>query len=53
MRLCLDHPRVRGAARVLLRTRDAQPLYRKLGFIEEAEAPPRPYRSTGMLRIQR
>jgi ribosomal protein S18 acetylase RimI-like enzyme/nitroimidazol reductase NimA-like FMN-containing flavoprotein (pyridoxamine 5'-phosphate oxidase superfamily) len=53
MRLCLDHPRVRGAARVLLQTRDAQPLYRKLGFIEEAEAPPRPYRSTGMLRIQR
>ena len=53
MRLCLDHPRVRGAARVLLQTRDAQPLYRKLGFIELAEAPPRPYRSTGMLRIQR
>jgi ribosomal protein S18 acetylase RimI-like enzyme len=53
MRLCLDHPRVRRAARVLLQTRDAQPLYRKLGFIEEAEAPPRPYRSTGMLRIQR
>jgi ribosomal protein S18 acetylase RimI-like enzyme/nitroimidazol reductase NimA-like FMN-containing flavoprotein (pyridoxamine 5'-phosphate oxidase superfamily) len=53
MRLCLDHPRVRGAARVLLQTRDAQPLYRKLGFIEEAEAPPRPYRSTSMLRIQR
>jgi ribosomal protein S18 acetylase RimI-like enzyme/nitroimidazol reductase NimA-like FMN-containing flavoprotein (pyridoxamine 5'-phosphate oxidase superfamily) len=53
MRLCLDHPRVRRSARVLLQTRDAQPLYRKLGFIEEAEAPPRPYRSTGMLRIQR
>ena len=53
MRLCLDHPRVRRAARVLLQTRDAQPLYRKLGFIEETEAPPRPYRSTGMLRIQR
>ncbi|HXU74495.1 MAG TPA: GNAT family N-acetyltransferase [Polyangia bacterium] len=53
MRVCLDHPRVRTVARVLLQTRDAQPLYRKLGFIEEAEAPPRPYRSTGMLRIQR
>jgi ribosomal protein S18 acetylase RimI-like enzyme len=53
MRLCLEHPRIRGAARVLLQTRDAQPLYRKFGFIEEAEAPPRPYRSTGMLRIQR
>ncbi|HEY2744966.1 MAG TPA: GNAT family N-acetyltransferase [Polyangia bacterium] len=53
MRLCLDHPRVRNVARVLLQTRDAQPLYRKLGFIEEAAAPPRPYRSTCMLRIQR
>ncbi len=53
MRLCLDHPRVRNVARVLLQTRDAQPLYRKLGFIEEADAPPRPYRSTCMLRIQR
>ena len=52
MRLCLDHPRVRRAARVLLQTRDAQPLYRKLGFIEEAEAPPRTFRSTSMLRIQ-
>ncbi|HEX9100734.1 MAG TPA: GNAT family N-acetyltransferase, partial [Polyangia bacterium] len=37
MRLCLDHPRVRGAWRVLLQTRDAQPLYRKLGFVDEAE----------------
>jgi nitroimidazol reductase NimA-like FMN-containing flavoprotein (pyridoxamine 5'-phosphate oxidase superfamily)/ribosomal protein S18 acetylase RimI-like enzyme len=53
MRLCLDHPRVRTAARVLLQTRDAQPLYRKLGFIEETEAPARPYPSTSMLRIQR
>ncbi len=53
MRLVVDHPRVRGAARVLLQTRDAQPLYRKLGFIEAGEAPPRPYTSTGMVRIQR
>lgn len=53
MRLLLDHPRVRGAARVLLQTRDAQPLYRKLGFIDLAEAPRRPYTSTAMLRIQR
>jgi hypothetical protein len=53
MRLCLDHPRVRRAARVLLQTRDAQPLYKKLGFIEEADAPPKSYRSTSMLRIQR
>ena len=53
MRLCLEHPRVRGAWRVLLQTRDAQPLYRKLGFIELDEAPRRPYTSTGMVRIQR
>jgi ribosomal protein S18 acetylase RimI-like enzyme/nitroimidazol reductase NimA-like FMN-containing flavoprotein (pyridoxamine 5'-phosphate oxidase superfamily) len=53
MRLLLDHPRVRGAASVLLQTRDAQPLYRKLGFIDEADAPCKPYRSTRMLRIQR
>jgi len=53
MRLILDHPRVRGVARVLLQTRDAQPLYRKLGFIDLTEAPPRPYPSTSMLRIQR
>jgi len=53
MRLCLDHPRVRGAWRVLLQTRDAQPLYRKLGFVEVDEVPPRSYTSTGMVRIQR
>ncbi len=52
-RLCLDHPRVRGAAQVWLQTRDAQRLYRKLGFIEEAEAPRRSFESTRMLRIQR
>lgn len=53
VRLLLEHPRVRGAASVLLQTRDAQSFYRALGFIELAEAPPRPYTSTAMLRIQR
>jgi ribosomal protein S18 acetylase RimI-like enzyme/nitroimidazol reductase NimA-like FMN-containing flavoprotein (pyridoxamine 5'-phosphate oxidase superfamily) len=52
-RLVLDHPRVRGAATVFLQTRDAQPLYRQLGFIEAAEAPPLPFVKTDMLRIQR
>jgi GNAT superfamily N-acetyltransferase/nitroimidazol reductase NimA-like FMN-containing flavoprotein (pyridoxamine 5'-phosphate oxidase superfamily) len=52
-RLLLDHPRVRGAAAVFLQTRDAQPLYRQLGFIEAAEAPPLPFVKTDMLRIQR
>src|SRR5207248_672135 len=35
MRLLLDHPAVRGAGKLHLRTRDAQPLYRKFGFIDE------------------
>jgi len=52
MRLCLDHPRVRGAARVLLQTRDAQPLYRKLGFIDVAEAAAPTVPSTSMLRTR-
>jgi len=30
----LDHPRVRSARSVLLGTRDAQPLYERLGFVE-------------------
>lgn len=34
LRLLLDHPRVRDARLVHLCTKDAQPLYRKLGFIE-------------------
>jgi ribosomal protein S18 acetylase RimI-like enzyme len=34
MRLLLDHPSVRGAWQVRLRTRDAQPLYREFGFVD-------------------
>jgi ribosomal protein S18 acetylase RimI-like enzyme/nitroimidazol reductase NimA-like FMN-containing flavoprotein (pyridoxamine 5'-phosphate oxidase superfamily) len=34
VRLILDHPRVRGASSVLLKTRDAQSLYQKFGFVE-------------------
>lgn len=37
VRLLLDHPRVRGAQRVHLRTRDAQSFYADLGFREGAE----------------
>lgn len=33
VRLLLDHPRVRGARRVLLGTRDAQGFYRAFGFL--------------------
>ncbi|MCB9651525.1 MAG: GNAT family N-acetyltransferase [Deltaproteobacteria bacterium] len=38
MALLLDHPRLRGAAKIHLGTRDAQPLYRKLGFEEREVA---------------
>ena len=36
VRMLLDHPAVRGARRVGLGTRDAQPLYRAFGFVERA-----------------
>lgn len=34
VRLLLDHPAVRGCRKVFLRTRYAQPVYARLGFIE-------------------
>lgn len=40
MRLLLDHPALRAVQRVVLRTRDAQQLYRKLGFSSAAEPMP-------------
>jgi len=43
MRMLLDHPSVRGARTVWLHTRDAGPLYRKLGFQLHSELPPKPY----------
>ncbi len=36
MTLLLDHPAVRGAARVKLDTRDAQELYARFGFVDAA-----------------
>jgi GNAT superfamily N-acetyltransferase/predicted FMN-binding regulatory protein PaiB len=53
VRLLLEHPRVRHAATVRLQTSDAQPLYRKLGFVEASEAPPPPFARTDMLRFLR
>lgn len=44
LELLLDHPAVRGVGRVDLATRDAQELYRKLGFVERTP------RSTQMSR---
>jgi len=52
LRMLLDHPAVRGAHRVLLGTRDAQPLYQKLGFISLGEVPKRPYESETMVMIR-
>jgi predicted FMN-binding regulatory protein PaiB/ribosomal protein S18 acetylase RimI-like enzyme len=51
-RLLLDHPAVRGAAQVHLGTRDAQGFYARLGFVEAAALPPRPYASTHMIRAR-
>ena len=53
MRLLLDHPRLRDVATQFLQTRDAQPLYRTLGFAAEAEVPAPPFPRTAMLRNQR
>jgi ribosomal protein S18 acetylase RimI-like enzyme/predicted FMN-binding regulatory protein PaiB len=44
LELLLDHPALRGVGRVDLATRDAQELYRKLGFVERTP------RSTQMSR---
>jgi nitroimidazol reductase NimA-like FMN-containing flavoprotein (pyridoxamine 5'-phosphate oxidase superfamily)/ribosomal protein S18 acetylase RimI-like enzyme len=49
VRLLLDHPRVRGARRVWLGTRDAQPFYARLGFVEGRMVPPRTYPTTEMV----
>ena len=52
LRLLLDHPRVRRARRVFLGTRDAQELYRRLGFTERSGLPPRPYTTTEMVLLR-
>ena len=48
VRLILEHPAVRGAARVMLATRDAQEVYRRFGFVEKS-ARPRPFPSIEMV----
>lgn len=49
VRLLLDHPQVRRAWRVMLRTADAHELYRKFGFRGEGELE-LPYPSSTMVR---
>lgn len=39
MRAMLDHPALRSCVKVGLRTRDAQPFYRALGFVEASAGP--------------
>ncbi len=46
MTLLLDHPQVRAVRRVVLRTRDAQPVYERLGFVRDGN----PAFSTMVLR---
>jgi N-acetylglutamate synthase-like GNAT family acetyltransferase/nitroimidazol reductase NimA-like FMN-containing flavoprotein (pyridoxamine 5'-phosphate oxidase superfamily) len=53
MQLLLTHPRLRTVATLFLQTRDAQPLYRKLGFLAADQVPPPPFPRTDMLRNQR
>jgi GNAT superfamily N-acetyltransferase/nitroimidazol reductase NimA-like FMN-containing flavoprotein (pyridoxamine 5'-phosphate oxidase superfamily) len=52
VRLLLDHPRVRGCKRVMLGTRDAQPLYARLGFVDKAALPPRAFTSSDMILVR-
>lgn len=50
MRLLLDHPAVRSARHVRLSTRDAMGFYRRLGFVELADAPRHPWPTVDMVR---
>ena len=52
VRLLLDHPAVRRARFVRLGTKDAMSFYAKMGFVETATLPPRPYRSTDMVLVR-
>ena len=52
MKLLLDHPAVRGARNVRLRTRDAQSLYARFGFVPTRELPPKAYVSTEMALVR-
>lgn len=53
MALLLDHPAVRRTPRVYLRTRDAQGLYARFGFVESAGRPAVPGASEMVLRRDR
>jgi nitroimidazol reductase NimA-like FMN-containing flavoprotein (pyridoxamine 5'-phosphate oxidase superfamily)/GNAT superfamily N-acetyltransferase len=52
MTLLLDHPAVRGAGEAWLRTRDAQGLYAKLGFVDAASRPKRWPTSSDMVLVR-
>jgi GNAT superfamily N-acetyltransferase/nitroimidazol reductase NimA-like FMN-containing flavoprotein (pyridoxamine 5'-phosphate oxidase superfamily) len=48
VRLLLDHPRLRDVADIRLGTRDAQEVYRRLGFVEVSSLPEKGYPTTEM-----
>ena len=50
MRMLVDHPALRGCVLQWLSTRDAQAFYARLGFVERAALPPRPYSFVEMAR---
>ena len=51
VRLVLDHPAMRRTRQIRLGTRDAQALYRRLGFVSASEVAPWP-RYESMVRLQ-
>lgn len=53
MRTLLDHPAVRGVRGVWLATKDAMGFYARLGFVERASLPPKPYASVEMALFRR
>lgn len=52
VRLLLDHPAVRSAHKVVLRTRDAHALYRPMGFVNATGLPPSPYDEMVLIRSE-
>lgn len=50
--LLLQHPRLRHAPRIWLRTRDAMDFYRRYGFVTTDDLPPSPVNSTDMWLIR-
>lgn len=52
MRLLLDHPQLRHVRRVFLGTRDAQPLYRRFGFVDRESMTQRGFTTADMVLLR-